>query len=541
MSAAVPSEDPFLCSICQDVFTDPVSTPCGHNFCKTCIIQHWDTNIKCVCPLCNEMFNTRPEMKVNTFISQMATEFRRSNKTEPSSKSEEPAAKPGEVQCDFCTGTKVKAIKSCLKCEASYCQTHLEPHLTAARLISHHLIDPVDNPEDRMCKKHNETMKLFCRTDQTCVCSVCLVYEHKNHKFVPLEEEYKGKKAELRRTEAEIQQKIQQTRVKIQEIQQSAKLSREAADRERADGAQVFTTLMQRVKKIQADFMESVEEKHKSTEKQAEDFIKELQEELSELMGRAAEVEQLLHSVDLCHLLQSFSSISTAPPTKDWTEVRVHHSLYEGNLEKSVAQLEETISAWVKKVKLKRIQQFAVDVTLDPDTAQPVLILSDDEKQVHCGSVKKNLPDNPERFDRCLCVLGKQSFSSGRFYYEVQVKGKTEWTLGVANEWITRKGSIIVRPQNGSWTVMLRNEAEYEACEDPPVPLSLESKPEKVGVFVDYEEGLVSFYDVDAAALIFSFTGCSFTHRLLPFISPCRSHGGANSAPLIISAVNHSE
>ncbi|XP_076014898.1 E3 ubiquitin-protein ligase TRIM21-like isoform X1 [Genypterus blacodes] len=545
MSAAsrLQSEDQFMCSICLDVFTDPVSTSCGHNFCRTCITQHWDSNVQCVCPLCNKVFRKRPKLEVNRLLREMATEFRQSTTNEASRRSEEPAVKPGEVQCDFCTGTKVKAIKSCLKCEASYCQTHLEPHLTAARLRSHQLIHPVDNLEDRMCKTHNKPLELFCKTDQTCVCSLCPVLDHKNHEFVPLKEECERRKAKLEKTVAEIQQKMQQTQLKIQEIKQSEQLSREAADRKKAVGLQIFTTLKQHVEDIQADFMETVEEKQKSTKKQAEDFIKELQQELSELTVTAAEVEKLLRSEDHLHLLQSFSSIN-APPTKDWTQVRVHQRSHEGSLEKAVAQLEETISKEVKKllkVELKRIQQFAVDVTLDPDTANPNLILSDDEKQVHDTDVRKNLPDKPQRFDRCVNVLGKQSFSSGRFYFEVQVKGKTAWTLGVTTETSKRKGEITLGPTDGYWTVWLRNENEYKALIGPSVPLSLKSKPEKVGVFVDYEEGLVSFYDVDAAALIFSFTGCSFTHKLLPLFSPSLNDGGTNSAPLIISAVSHTE
>ncbi|XP_076025498.1 E3 ubiquitin-protein ligase TRIM21-like isoform X2 [Genypterus blacodes] len=536
------SEDQFMCSICLDVFTDPVSTSCGHNFCRTCITQHWNSNVQCVCPMCNKVFCKRPKLDVNMFISEMAAEFRQSTKNKASGRSEEPAAKPGEVHCDVCTVTKVKAIKSCLKCEASYCQTHLEPHLTAARLKSHQLIHPVDNLEDRMCKKHNKPLELFCKTDQTCVCLICSVLDHKNHEFVPLKEECEGKKAKLEKTVAEIQQKMLQRRLKIQEINHSEKFSREAADRKKAEGLQIFTTLKQHVEDIQADFMETVEEEQKSTKKQAADFIKELQQELSELTVTAAELEKLLLSEDHLHLLQSFSSIN-APPTKDWTQVRVHQRSHEGSRKKAVAQLEETISKEVKKLleklELRRIQQFAVDVTLDPDTANPKLILSDDEKQVHHGDVRKKLPDKPQRFNRRVGVLGKQSFSSGRFYFEVQVKGKTEWDLGVTTETSNRKEVITLKPQDGNWAVGLRNENKFSAHDDPPIRLSLKSKPEKVGVFVEYEEGLVSFYDVDAAALIFSFTGCSFTHKLLPYFSPCLNDGGKNSAPLIISAVSH--
>ncbi|CAI5677894.1 unnamed protein product [Oreochromis niloticus] len=338
MSAAsnLRSEDQFLCCICLDVFTDPVSTPCGHNFCKNCISQHWDMNQSCQCPMCKETFYTRPQLRVNTFISEMVAQFRREvQQKASSSSSEQQAAKPGEVPCDVCTGTRLKALKSCLVCQTSYSQTHLEPHLTKEAPKRHQLIDAVENLEGRMCTKHD---KLF-------------------------------------------------------------------------------------------------------------------------------------------------------------------------------------------EAELKRVQHYAMDVTLDPDTAHPKLILSDDGKQVFDSDVWKNLPDNPERFSQYVCVLGEQSFSSGRFYFEVQVKGKTDWTLGVARESINRKGKIIARPQDGFWTVWLRNENEYKACAGPSVRLCLQPGPEKVGVFVDYEDGLVSFYDVGAAALIYSFTGCSFTHKLHPFFGPSLNDG----------------
>uniref|UniRef100_A0A8C2CTM5 B30.2/SPRY domain-containing protein n=1 Tax=Cyprinus carpio TaxID=7962 RepID=A0A8C2CTM5_CYPCA len=166
-----------------------------------------------------------------------------------------------------------------------------------------------------------------------------------------------------------------------------------------------------------------------------------------------------------------------------------------------------------------------LDVTLDPDTANPYLILSDDGKQVSYGDIKQDVPENPKRFDNVVCVLAKQGFSSGRFYYEVQVKGKTGWDLGVARESITRKGTFTYTPENGFWAVILRNENQYRACDNPPVSLSLREKPEIVGVFVDYEEGLVSFYN-------------TFTEKLYPYFSPYLNKGGKNSKPLIISSVS---
>ncbi|XP_041651899.1 E3 ubiquitin-protein ligase TRIM21-like [Cheilinus undulatus] len=541
MSAAscLLTEDQFLCSICLDVFTDPVALSCGHNFCQNCITEHWDSNVSCQCPNCKKVFNTRPELHVNTFIKEIAAQFRQSaQQKSSSSSSERQVSKPGEVPCDVCTGTKVKALKSCLVCLVSYCETHLEPHLTISGLKRHQLMDPVENLEDRMCEKHDKLLELFCKNDQRCVCVLCSVTDHKTHDVVPLREEYEGKKNE-------IQQMIQKRRVKIEELKLSVELSDENADREIAEGVGVFSALKESVERRQAELINSIKEKQRETEKQAEGFIRELEQEISELEKRRAEVEQLSRSEDHLQLLQTFTSLNSAPPTKDWTEVRVHPPSYEGTVVRAVKQLEETISEQMKKliceVELKRVQQYEVDVTLDPDTAHPELILSDDGKQVKHGDVKKDLSDNPERFNQCVNVLSKQSFSSGRFYYEVQVKGKTEWFLGVARESINRKGIILRTPQKGFWTIWLRNENEYKACAGPSVRLSLQSGPEKVGVFVDYEEGLVSFYDVDAAALIYSFTGCSFTEKIYPYFSPGLNHAGKNSAPLIISPVSHTE
>ncbi|XP_070840478.1 E3 ubiquitin-protein ligase TRIM39-like [Chaetodon trifascialis] len=547
MSAAnnLMSEDQFLCSICLDVFTDPVTTPCGHNFCKHCITEHWNINESCQCPMCKEAFTARPDLRVNTFISEMVAQFRQSAQQEvSSSSSEQQVSKPGEVPCDVCTGTKLKALKSCLVCLVSYCETHLEPHLTVSGLKRHQLIDPVENLEGRMCMKHDKPLELFCKTDHTCVCMLCTVLDHKTHDVVPLREEYDGKKAELRKTEAEIQQVIQKRRLKIEEVKQSVRLSKENADREIAEGVQVFTSLKESVERGLDELIKTIEEKQKTTEQLTEVFIKELEQEISELMKRSTEVEQLSRSEDHLHFLQSFSPLKDVPTTKDWTEVSIPPALYEGTVVRAVAQLEETLSKEMKKLieaELKRVQQYAVDVTLDPDTAHPNLILSDDGKEVNDSDVEKKLPDNPERFSLNPCVLGKQSFSSGRFYFEVQVKGKTEWDFGVARETISRKEDNPLSPENGYWTIWLRNGNEYRALENPSVILPLRSHPQMVGVFMDYEEGLVSFYDVEAAALIYSFTGCSFTEKLFPYFCPGFNYGGKNSAPLIISAVNQTE
>uniref|UniRef100_A0A3Q0S6V1 B30.2/SPRY domain-containing protein n=1 Tax=Amphilophus citrinellus TaxID=61819 RepID=A0A3Q0S6V1_AMPCI len=198
--------------------------------------------------------------------------------------------------------------------------------------------------------------------------------------------------------------------------------------------------------------------------------------------------------------------------------------------------LNKDMEMFLIKAELNRVQQFAVDVTLDPDTAHPNLILSNDRKQVHCGDREQNLPKNPERFVT-LNALGKQSFSSRSFYYEVQVEGKTSWDLGVAKESINRKENVKVNPENGFWAICLRKGGKYRAS---AIHLSVKIQPRKVGVFVDYEKRSVSFYNAESAELFHCYTDCSFSEKLYPFISPGTYHGGQNSTPKIHCSVHPS-
>ncbi|XP_054480325.1 pyrin-like [Anoplopoma fimbria] len=366
--------------------------------------------------------------------------------------------------------------------------------------------------------------------------------ELKNHDSAPLNCEYGRMKSKLEKTEDEIKLMIQERQKKILEINSSEEFNSKSADRHIADSEQVYAVMQQSVIDSLAHLNLAIKEKRETTKKQAKGFIQELEQEISELTKRGAEVEQLSRTPDHPDFLQNFSSLNAIPPTKNWTEVSVTPASYGGSVGAAVNQLVETLSKekekLIAKFKLRRVQQFAKDVTLDPDTANANLILSDDGKKVYCGDAIQNLPDNPEIFNRAINVLGKESFSSGRFYYEVQVKGKTSWDLGVVKETVNRKGSISASPDNGYWTICLRKGNQYNAH---AVNLTVKNQPEKVGVFVDYDKGLVCFYDVDSEDLIHRFTDCSFTEKLYPFFSPGRHFDGKNATPLIISPVNYND
>ncbi|KAM6949495.1 zinc-binding protein A33-like [Aplochiton taeniatus] len=403
------SEEQLECSVCLDVFTDPVSTPCGHNFCQTCINSYWDNNKVFRCPLCKKTFDGRPELCVNTAFRDVVDQFKHSRLSS--------GGQSVMVLCDVCNDRKLKAVKSCLDCMASYCEEHLEPHKRVASFKRHQLIEPVENLEERVCERHGRPLEMFCRTDQECVCLLCNLLDHKDHDIVTLDTESKERKV----------------------------LSENRIDSDPGVGRKTLTGLK--------------------------------------------------NTID--------------------TEIQK-----------------------MSEIELQIIQKYAVDVTLDPDTAHPDLILSEDGKQVEDGDIDQNLPDNPKRFDASLCVLGREGLSSGRFYYEVQVKNTTQWDIGVARESIDRKGEITLSPENGYWTVVLRD-GQYKACAGPAVCLSLSPPPQKVGVFVDYEGGQVSFYDVDNRSHIYSYTGQTFTETLYPYFGSCIHEDGRNSASLVITPVSH--
>nr|XP_033771614.1 uncharacterized protein LOC117346323 [Geotrypetes seraphini] len=188
------------------------------------------------------------------------------------------------------------------------------------------------------------------------------------------------------------------------------------------------------------------------------------------------------------------------------------------------------------KLEWTRYGRYAVNVTLDPETAQPWLILSEDRKSVKDGNTKQKLPDNPQRFDPCPCVLGFESFTSGRHYWEVEVGDKTDWDLGVCKDSVNRKGKITLTPEEGYWVMWLRNGDEYKALTSPNTLLPLSVRPRAVGIFLDYEAGKVSFYNADNKSHLFTFTN-TFSEKLHPYFSPFLNLKGKHAGALKIRPV----
>uniref|UniRef100_A0A3Q3XBK1 Uncharacterized protein n=1 Tax=Mola mola TaxID=94237 RepID=A0A3Q3XBK1_MOLML len=500
------SEEQVHCSICLDVFTNPVSIPCGHNFCQRCILGYWKTSPLYQCPMCKKSFYKRPDLSVNTVLREIAEQFKEIRVRSVEGKVSKGERERSEKKWTMERG-RPKAIKSCLVCLTSYCEEHLKSH--TARFTKHKLMEPVANMADRMCPKHERLLELFCKKDQTCVCVLCTETDHRAHYTVPVEREWTEKKVISFEKLSMIQDRVK----KVEEIKHSVEQNKASAQKEIEESVQVFSELVRSVQRTQAELVVSIEEKQRQTERWAEGFVTELEQEIADLKRRKADLENMART-DHIHFLKNFPALSTPPSVKDWSGTSVPTDTCVGMIRTSVYNLKDFLPFLPPEIK--KIGKYTVDVTLDPDSANPWLQLSQDRHQVRHLGAWQDLPDHPDRFDTVVIVLGREGFASGRHYWEVQVGDKDDWYLGVARSSVNRKGRISVSTTQGYWAVAMKKGQGYRVSTSPPTLLPLDPKPKRLGVYVDYEEGQVSFYDVRALTHIYTFKD-KFMEKIFPF------------------------
>ncbi|KAG7497763.1 E3 ubiquitin-protein ligase TRIM39-like [Solea senegalensis] len=596
------SDEQFQCSICLEVFTNPSSTPCGHSFCMNCISRYWDTAKVCQCPLCKKTFQKRPDLQINRTLREITEQFRSMKggggggggvvrvEKKRGGKGGGDGAAPDELFHEL-RKKLPRALPTPSPLTLNY---DAEPQhndavssplgsslpnssplsALSSALSPHHPAAPPSRSSSRrrftvsgaasslslsVCDVHNRGLMIYCRTDRVCICPDCELERHQDHDTVSIEDEWRETKSQLSASEQEIQEMIRQRINKMEEIRTSVSELESAVERETAGSVCLFSALVSAVERSQAELMEVMELSRRAAAHQADAMIRQLEQEVEELRRREKALAKLAQSDDHGHCVQTFPTLSSPPPTKNWSGVSLNSNLGTGSIYRTLAALVEKFNGELRNIaekgftssalepspvptqpRMKRVQEYAVDVTLDCNTAHPRLILSEDMKSVKCGDKHQLLPDNPERFDRVVCVLGRQAMSSGRHYWEVEVGGKTDWDLGVAKQSINRKGKIEVNPINGYWFLSLRNKNKYAIRTAASTDVHLNLQPHKIGVFVDYDKGQVSFYNVDAKIHIYTFND-TFGESIFPFFSPCTNKSGKNDAPLVITPVNVTE
>lgn len=185
-SCSLFGEEQFTCSICLDLLKEPVTIPCGHSYCMGCIKDYWSLNHQTgvySCPQCRQIFTTRPALNKNTMFAEVVERLKKTEELQA-----DPCvpsyAEPGDIVCDVCTGRKQKAIKSCLLCLASYCETHLKLHDKLNPGKRHTLVEASMQLQEKICSQHDKLLEVYCRTDQRCICYECLMGVHKGHETV---------------------------------------------------------------------------------------------------------------------------------------------------------------------------------------------------------------------------------------------------------------------------------------------------------------------------------------------------------------------
>ncbi|XP_077597853.1 E3 ubiquitin-protein ligase TRIM21 [Stigmatopora nigra] len=593
------SSDQFQCSICLDIFTNPSSTPCGHSFCVSCINQYWDGAKICQCPLCKKTFQKRPDLQINRTLREITEQFRSMSGggaglgTSPREKNrvkgrecampnalldeltkklprphggvavanEEQGGKP-IPGASLVTGFIASSVpdqspifevnaNAGAQTNAGLSESSGRRRFTVSGAASSHNLP--------LCDVHRRGIMIYCRTDGECICPNCEAEAHFDHDTVSVEAAWAEKQVQLKESEQHTQNSIQERLLKIEEIQTSRSQLELAANQTTAGSVCVLSALAAAIERAQADLTHVVEANRVLAVNQADAMVQQLELEVQELRVRESTLAQLYTSDDHIDGIKNFATISTPPPGRDWSSVSLNCDLGIGAICRSLASEVEKFQEQLRGItemgftpssletslvraqpRIKKVQEYAVDITLDCNTAHPRLLLSDDMKSVRCGDRHQLFPDNAERFDRVVCVLGREAISSGRHYWEVHVGGKTDWDLGVAKQSINRKGKIEVTPSNGYWFLSLRDKNKYACRTEPSTDVHLSLRPNKIGIFVDFEGGQVSFYNVEAKLHIYTFND-NFTECILPFLSPCTNRVGKNDGPLVITPVNSSE
>uniref|UniRef100_A0A673JKG3 Tripartite motif-containing protein 16-like n=1 Tax=Sinocyclocheilus rhinocerous TaxID=307959 RepID=A0A673JKG3_9TELE len=534
MAEARISQDELTCPVCLDLLKDPVAIPCGHSYCKSCITGCWDQEDQMrvySCPQCRQTFSPRPALEKNTIQVEL--------KLKETKLTADCYAGAGDVQCDVCTGRKYKAVKSCLVCLESYCQTHFDRHEEFHSRKPHKVIDATGRLQEMICQKHEKHLEMYCITDQQCICELCTIYEHKNHDTVSAAAQRTEKQNLLKETQNTFQQRIQQREKDLQQLREAVESHKRSAQTAVEDSEQrIFTKLNCSIERSCFELMwlliPDIRVQEKAAVSRAEGRLERLEKKINDLRRRDAELKQLSHTQDDIQFLQSFQSLSAPPESTDVNDDPFSSLFSFDDLRVSVRQLGDKLEDFCKE-ELKKISdrvtftnivprprnnflKYSHQFTLDPNTAYKRLCLSESNRVVTGTDTVQPYPDHPERFDYWYQMLCRESVC-GRCYWELEWSGNNGVYISVSYKRISRKGrsnECLFGCNDQSWSLDCCPSGYSFTHNNMVTVLRVKPISSRIGVFVDHSAGTLSFYSVSDTMSLIHTVQTTFTQPLYP-------------------------
>ncbi|TKS82687.1 Tripartite motif-containing protein 16 [Collichthys lucidus] len=534
----------FSCPICLDLLKDPVTTSCGHSYCMNCIKSHWDgEDEKRIhsCPQCRQTFKRRPVLKKNTMLAALVEELKKTGLQ--AAPADHCYAGPEDVACDVCTGRKLKALKSCLVCLASCCEKHLQPHHEIPVFVKHKLVEPSKKLQENTGFRHDEVMKMFHRTDQRYICYLCSVDEHKGHDTVSAAAERTERQRELEVSRLNIQQRIQDREKDVKELQQEVEAINGSADKAVEDSEKIFTELIRLIEKRRSDVKQQVRSQQETEVSRVKDLQEKLEQEITELKRKDAELEQLSHTEDHNQFLHNYPSLSPLSqstdsssinirPLRDFEDVTAAVSELRDKLQDVLRDQRTNISLTDTEVHVSlsgpepepktRVEflKYSRELTLDPNTANEYLLLSEGNRKVTFMEQEQSYSSHPDRFTDWAQVLSRERLT-GRCYWEVEWRGYGV-VIAVTYKNINRAGSsdeCAFGFNDKSWRLNCNTNSYYFYYNSVQTPVS-GPRSSRVGVYLDHSAGILSFYSVSETMTLLHRVQTTFTQPLYAGLIP---------------------
>ncbi|XP_072532009.1 tripartite motif-containing protein 16-like [Salminus brasiliensis] len=404
-------------------------------------------------------------------------------------------------------------------CLASFCETHLKPHYEVPGLKKHKLVKASTQLQEKICSQHDEVIKIYCRTDQSSICYLCTMDKHRDHDTVPAEAERREKQNQLKEMQKKLQQRIQEKQKKLQEVEQMVNTLKCSAQAAVEDSERIFTELIRSIEKKRSELTELIRAQEKAELSRVQELLEKLQQEMADLKRRHTELEQLSHTEDHLHFLQSFQSLCVSSGSEDSASITVHqHPSFDG-VRKSVSELKERLEEFCRE-EFRKIPPLAAAVQIlssEPKTREDFLqyycqlTLDPNTVNYHLRLSEKN---------RVVMRSKGQSYSDvcGRCYWEV------EWSslvfgcvsnITVSYKEISRKGRGIecgFGRNSQSWSLVCSSSLSFLHNN---IQTKLSAPPSsRIGVYVDHSAGTLSFYSVSDTMTLLHTLHTTFTQPL---------------------------